>query len=318
MLYRPTTAADLPDVLAVTTDEPGDRVGYIDRVRYIAGLRTGEYRPDWTWLAVDGGRVVGRAIWWGQPDADHPELLDCLTVHAGVPHRVTVGQQLVAAGHATFRAAGGAGSPGYEQRLAPDWRHDPLTAAALAWRELAVRRAGLTDRVERHALQWTAGTAIAATSGDLCVDVEPDDDVILDGLQWIAVGSLDVATRRSVAERGPEKQAREDLDFFYDGAGRRGWWRVAWTWHGRMAGVAIPSALPDGTRTVGYVGVLPEFRGRRLVDDLIGHVTAFHAAAGARRVLASTETANAPMLAALLRAGYRTTGLRVIFSAPPG
>ena len=167
-------------------------------------------------------------------------------------------------------------------------------------------------------MQWRAGTAIPEPSGQLCIDVEPDDDVVLDGLQWIAVGSLDVATRRCLAELGPEKQAREDLDFFYDSDGRRGWWRVAWTWHGRMVGVAIPSALPDGTRTVGYVGVLPEFRGRRLVDDLLGHVTRFHAAAGARRILASTETANAPMLSALRRAGYDTTGLRVIFSVPPG
>lgn len=318
MLYRATTADDLGPALSVATAEPTGPIGHVLPQVYRDGLARGQYRPEWTWLAVEGHRVVGRAIWTAEPGQEFPQLLECLTVDPRVAHRVTVGQQLVAAGHAGFRDAGAAMIPGYEQHLAPDARADPATAAALAWRELAVRRAGLTDRVERHTLQWTTGTPPATPSEDLCVEAEPDDDVILDGLQWIAVGSLDVATRRALAELDPEKQARADLDFFYQGAGSRGWWRVAWTWHGRMVGVAIPSALPDGTRTIGYLGVLPEFRGRGYVDDLLAEVTAFHAAAGARRVLASTETANAPMLAALRRAGYRTTGLRVILSAPTG
>jgi len=311
---RPTTDADLGQVLSVTTTEPVD---WVDADRYRAGLATGEYRPGWTWLALDGDQVIGRAVWWAPPDARQPVQLDCLVVDPRVPNRVRLGQQLLAAAHTAFREAGAADLPDFEQVLQPDFRTDPPVAAATAWRELAVRRAGLTDRVERVAMQWSAGTPLPPPSGDLSIEAEPDDDVILDALQWVAVGSLDVATRRGLVELGPEKQARDDLDFFYAAAGARGWWRTAWTWHGRLVGVAIPSALADGTRTVGYVGVLPEFRGRRYVDDLLGYVTRFAAEAGARRVVAATETANSPMIAALVRSGYRNSGLRVVHSAPP-
>jgi len=315
MDIRPTTDRDLDRVVSVATTEPVD---WVDAARYRAGLATGEYRPAWTWLATEGDAVLARAVWWAPPDAAHPLQLDCLIVDPRVPNRVRLGQDLLSAAHDAFRAAGAVDLPDHEQVLDPDFRSEPRVAAAVAWRELAVRRAGLTDRVERVAMQWTAGTPLLPASGDLSIEAEPDDDVVLDALQWAAVGSLDVATVRGLAEFGPEKQAREDLDFFYAAAGARAWWRTAWTWHGRLVGVAIPSALDDGTRTVGYVGVLPEFRGHRYVDDLLGYVTRFHAAAGAGRVVAATETANAPMVAALHRAGYRTTGLRVVHSAPGG
>lgn len=62
MLFRPTTEADLARVVAVTVDEP---VGWIDADRYQDELRQGMYRPEWTWIAEDDGRVVARALWWG-------------------------------------------------------------------------------------------------------------------------------------------------------------------------------------------------------------------------------------------------------------
>lgn len=77
MLFRPTTEADLARVVAVTVDEP---VGWIDADRYQDELRQGMYRPEWTWIAEDDGRVVARALWWGQADSAHPVALDCLYV----------------------------------------------------------------------------------------------------------------------------------------------------------------------------------------------------------------------------------------------
>lgn len=313
MEFRATTADDLDRVLAVRCEEPVD---WSDPELYRAWLAEGSYRPEWTWLALDGARVVGRAVWWGPADAEHPQLLDCLVVDPLVTDRVGIGHRLVAAGHAAFRAAGAPELPDFEQVLAPGFRAEPRLAAAVAWRDLAVRRAGLSERVERVAFEWTAGTALPQPSGDLSIEPERDDDVVLDALQWTAVGSLDVGTVRGLAQLGPEKQARDDLDFFYDSPGLRSWWRVAWTWHGRMAGLAIPARLPDGTPSVGHVAVLPEYRGRHVVDDLLEHVTRHHAESGARRVVALTETTNVPMVAALVRCGYRRTGIRAVFSAP--
>jgi RimJ/RimL family protein N-acetyltransferase len=61
---------------------------------------------------------------------------------------------------------------------------------------------------------------------------------------------------------------------------------------------------------------VPELRGRRYVDDILAEITRFHAAAGARRIGATTDVTNAAMAAAFERAGYRGHGIRLVLSAP--
>ena len=45
----------------------------------------------------------------------------------------------------------------------------------------------------------------------------------------IAVGSLDVMTRREVAALGADRQAREDMGIYLSMPGGRDWWRLAYT-----------------------------------------------------------------------------------------
>ena len=35
-----------------------------------------QYRPEWTWVALDGDTVIARAAWWGGPDDSAPVALD--------------------------------------------------------------------------------------------------------------------------------------------------------------------------------------------------------------------------------------------------
>ena len=97
------------------------------------------------------------------------------------------------------------------------------------------------------------------------------------------------------------------MQFYLDCPGERSWWRLARLPDGILAGLAIPSATPYA-RNVGYVGVVPEERGRGLIDDLLAEITRFHAAAGADRITATTDMNNRPMAAAFDRAGYRVDG----------
>ncbi|GAA4562501.1 hypothetical protein GCM10023193_29010 [Planotetraspora kaengkrachanensis] len=69
MLFRPATEADLDRVVAFTVDEP---ISWIPADRYLAELAERMYRPEWTWIAEDGDRIVGRALWWGQATSEHP------------------------------------------------------------------------------------------------------------------------------------------------------------------------------------------------------------------------------------------------------
>lgn len=311
MLFRRTTEADLERVVDVIVDEP---VGWIGADRYLAELRQGMYRPEWTWIAEDGGRVAARALWWGRADGAHPIALDCLHVDPACADRAEVAAALLAAGLRAFAAQGAPTPPLYNLTLPVGWRDDPAAAAAVEWRGRAAAGAGLTREVERLRLEWTPDSGLPLATGKLTF-APASDEVFLRLFRRIAVGSLDDETRRNLEAKGAEATARGELDFYLGCPGRRDWWRVAYAPDGQVVGLALPSATPYA-RNVGYLGVVPEFRGHGYVDDLLAEITRIHAHTGTELITATTDTGNAPMAAAFDRAGYRITEIRKIYAAP--
>lgn len=171
--------------------------------------------------------------------------------------------------------------------------------------------------VERLQYAWTPEDGLNEDIPSLTFRSGTDEE-FLDLFTQVAVGSLDVATTRGLTTMSPVEQARDDLDFYLSCPGEREWWRVALGIDGDPVGFAIPSATPY-RRNVGYLGVLPAFRGRGLVDALLHEIMRFHAESGARRVAATTDVTNAPMAAALHRAHFTVTEIRLMLDAPgPG
>ncbi|WP_327085414.1 GNAT family N-acetyltransferase [Nonomuraea sp. NBC_01738] len=302
--YRPTTPADLERVTAWTVREP---VSWISAERYRAELAEGMYRPEWTWIAEDGDRVVGRALWWGRRDSEHPIALDCLDVDPAAGDRTAVAAGLISAG-----LAGIPGTVEYAVKVAGGWRDDPVTLAAVEWRRAAAHAAGLTREVERLQFEWTPEAGIPEPTGALTFHTGTDEE-FLPVFARISEGSLDAHTRSALAARGVEETAREELEYYLAAPGERAWWRIARTPEGEVAGMAIPSATPYGMN-VGYLGVVPECRGRGYVDELLGVITRIHAAGGAERITGTTDLGNAPMAAAFTRAGYRAVEIRLNLS----
>ncbi|MFJ2822174.1 GNAT family N-acetyltransferase [Streptomyces toxytricini] len=311
MTFRSATEADLDRVAAVAV---GDPVGSISADRYRDELAQHMYRPEWSWIAEDGDRIVGRALWWGRPDSAHPVALDCLHVEAAVPDRAAVATGLLKAALDVFAAQGAQAPPLYNLTLPADWRDRPDVTAAVSWRTAAARAAGLTDEVERLRLEWTPQSGVPTPAGRL-VFHEGADEEFLDAFRRVAEGSLDEETRRDLARDGAEATARGDMEFYLSCPGERSWWRLARTPGGELVGLALPSATPYH-RNVGYLGVVPEMRGRGHVDEILAWITRFQAEAGAERITATTDTGNTPMAAAFARAGYRTAEIRLIHSAP--
>jgi hypothetical protein len=147
VLIRHATLAEMADLAGFTVADP---VGSVDTDRFQEETAAGRMRPEWTWFAADGFRIVARALWWGRADSKHPLALDCLHVLAEVPDRSALAAELLARGHAAFGAA-----PEFNLRLRPGWRVDSAIAVAVAWRAQAARAAGLTDVVERLRYEWT-------------------------------------------------------------------------------------------------------------------------------------------------------------------
>ena len=306
VLIRHATPTEMREPITFTVDDP---VGSVETDRFLEEAGAGQLRPEWTWFVDDGSRIVARALWWGRADSDRPITLDCLHVLPDVPDRAALATKLLSRGHAEFGAA-----PEFNLMLRTGWRDDSDTAEAVAWRAEAAKGAGLTDVVERLRYEWTPAAGVP-TPSDRLVFRPAEDDEFLAAFRRVAVDSLDVTTQRDLAVMDADSQASGDLEFYRSCPGDRAWWRLAETPEGELAGFAIPSATPYH-RNVGYLGVVPELRGRGYVDDLLAEITRVHAADGAERVTATTDVPNTPMAAAFDRANYQVTEVRMVFEAP--
>ncbi|MFD9724172.1 GNAT family N-acetyltransferase [Streptomyces sp. NPDC059072] len=311
MLFRAATAdpADIDRALAYPADGPVAPLT-VDRIR--EELAENRFRAEWIWFAEDeDGEVLARALWWGRADSERPVALDCLQVRTSVADPAAVAAGLLAAAHAAF-----GNLPIYNMSLPRDWRTDPELAAAVAWRTEAAGTVGLTSGIERLRYEWTPEAGAPEPTGRL-VFREGTDEEFLDAFARLSSGSLDLHTQAELRSMDAEQLAREDVAFYLDCPGERSWWRLADLPDGTLAGMAIPSATPYH-RNVGYLGVVPEQRGRGLIDEILAEITRFHASEGAERITATTDTVNAPMAAAFDRAGYEVTEIRLVLEEPSG
>jgi GNAT superfamily N-acetyltransferase len=184
----------------------------------------------------------------------------------------------------------------------------------VAWRQDAAAAVGFTHAVERLQFEWTPGCGMPERDDRLVFVAEPDDEKMLEVFRRIGDGSLDDETRKKRARMSPEEAARHEMDFYLGAPGERDWWRVVYRPDGALAGLAIPSATSYNPN-VGYLGVVPEMRGRGYARIILAAITRSHASRGAERITATTDTANFPMAAAFQKSGYRNTETRLLLSA---
>jgi RimJ/RimL family protein N-acetyltransferase len=176
----------------------------------------------------------------------------------------------------------------------------------------AARAAGMTKLVERYRYRWTPECGIPERPGRLDFRPEPDDDLILDVLRRVHVGSLDAHSRRTIAESGAEAAARAELDDLLWMPSPREWWLLAYTPDGELVGLAAPGRNYGGP-VIGYVAVVPEQRGNGYAYDLLVVATNRLADEGAETIVAATDVTNVPMAAAFAKAGYPVEQERIDF-----
>lgn len=302
--FRATTGDDREALLAFSTSEP---VAWIGPDRYRAESGTDNYRPGWSWLAERDGRPVARALWWGGADAEVPSTLDDLLVAPDVPkdEQVAIAAGLITAGTAAFGAR-----PEWIVDVAVDWHDDPDAVAAVSWRTAAARSAGLGRSTERVSVAWTPDhgvpmpTSLRFRAGD--------DDEFVDLFARVAVGSLDAHTVASVDELGPRGAAADDLEFYRSLPGSRDGWRIALDADGLVVGFVLATRTAYDA-AISFIGVLPQHRGRGVVDGLLAEGLRVHAEAGESKVVGTTDAANTPMRRAFERAGFVVTKRRIVF-----
>jgi RimJ/RimL family protein N-acetyltransferase len=256
---------------------------------YTAMATAGEYRPEWTWVALRDGAVVARAAWWAGPTDDAPLALDWFDFtdrDAAVELLRT----------SPLRAQ-------YSLKLPPGWRADPTVREQARARIDAAVAAGLSPLVERYRYRWTPERGLPPRPGRLEFRPEPDDAVILDVFRRVHQGSLDAHARRTMATAGLDAAAREDLDYLRWMPSPRDWWRLAYTPAGDLVGLSVP-CRNFGDPLIGYIGVVPGHRGHGYAYELLVEATHMLAGEGVDRIVAGTDQTNHPMVAAFSKAGY--------------
>ena len=296
-MFRTMVESDLETVLTCL-DNPS--VNTTTRPRFVDYLKTRAYRPEWTWLALDGEELAGLAVWWGFPEGDHPLALDCLYAAPSVTDPLPMWTELIRQVPAPVE---------YHIFTQPDRRDDPEITARLK----AAEAAGLSTLTERLRYEWSTAVPLPERSTRLRFVADPSDEAFVDAFERISVGSLDAATRAGIARMGARAYAQEDVDDYKMMPGPRDRWRLAYDAAGELVGCALPSANAGGP-VVGYLGVVPEQRGHGYVDDLLAEITWLLAERGATIIRADTDVGNAPMAAAFDRAGYRVFAIRLVAS----
>ncbi|MEW2634883.1 GNAT family N-acetyltransferase [Streptomyces sp. NPDC048389] len=261
------------------------------------------HRPDWKRVALRDDRVVARAAWWGGPDDEAPVNVNWFDVAEG---EEDAGAQLLRT--SPFQVE-------YELILPAGRREDPRALAAGEARVRAAKAAGMEVLVERYQYRWTPDRGLPERPGRLVFRPEPDDAVFFDALRRIHSVTLDAHVLRAVAEGGLDQAAQEELDFFNWCPSPRGWWQVAHTPDGELVGIHIPAHNPSGP-CVGFIGVVPEQRGRGYAYDLLAECTHHLAEQGAEFIAGATDQGNFPMAANFAKAGHPVVQERVHFLPP--
>lgn len=250
----------------------------------------GEYRPEWTWIAVRDGTVVGRAVYWAGPDDIEPLALDWLDFGTDT----AVGAALLRA--APFRVE-------YSIDVRSSWRDEPDLRAAVSARLAAAHAAGMRPLTERLVYTWTPDDGLPERPGRLEFRSEQDDDVLFDVLRRIHIDTLDQHAQQDIRRGGLDAAARSELEFMHWMPSLHQWWRLAYTPEGELVGIAVPGRNHAGP-VVGLIGVVPEQRGHNYSYDLLVECTHILAEQSVTQIKAATDTTNRPMAASFARAGY--------------
>ncbi|HEX8630606.1 MAG TPA: acetyltransferase [Catenuloplanes sp.] len=259
---------------------------------YADGLASGGYRPELTWVALRGGRVVGRAAWALPPGALGRAWLDRFELRA----EPDVGAALLRAAHAAL------GGPAlYYAAVPPDWRHEPAAAPPMA----AARLAGMVEQGERLRFVRTGtGAPVPVPPGRYAFRPATDPAEITTLVARIAAPQVLTGTETARAVAGVDL-ATAPLSWLSAAPQS---WRVALR-DGEPIGLA--AAAGDACYPmIAYLGLIDP----AALDGSLADVVAVLLAGGAREVVADVDACRTGVVAGLERAGFHPIRSRITFT----
>lgn len=277
---------------------------------YLMGLLDGGYaRIEWCLVAEDAGAFVGRIIYSASLGVNTPGYI----VFLDAPW---TGDYLAVGAELLRQTLPLVCLPDVESII---YYLDTPTARARSPRQLAevLEHVGFTLTLERLRFDWTDVQPLPPSSDRLVFRTLEDvgEEAFIHAVMRVSDESLDYWTQHGREQMGREEEAREHFhdEQRFQKRYEPSWWQLAYTPEGALVGLVMPAennTLPN----IGYIGVVPDYRGRGYVDDLLIQGTRTLRAAGATQIMANTDLANVPMANAFRRCGYAQTGERRVYT----
>jgi ribosomal protein S18 acetylase RimI-like enzyme len=287
----------------------------VDTAQYVRRLfDTKCSRLDWCLVAEESGNAVARVALWSLPEQDAPRDFVLFNAPWDSSGNARHAATLLLSHVEQFFTAAGAKSIGHCQDTPP---REPQWQTNESARRQCLERAEF--RIARHTLRYRLNdasfTQALSDRIKLAAIAEADDAVLLPLVAQVAAASHDQLDRDGCMRLGADEHARELIADLRDMRIDEGWWRIAFEQNadgtsGAAIGFILPTASAD-MGTIGYVGVLPEHRGKGYVDALITHATHVLQAAQFSRIVADTDLSNKPMAKAFERNGWTCFGERL-------
>jgi predicted N-acetyltransferase YhbS/RimJ/RimL family protein N-acetyltransferase len=262
----------------------------------------GSMRPEWCFVAAEGGRPLGRLALWTLPGMEEPFALVLLDVPWDSDH-MGVGSRLLGDVLEEARAMGAEEIEHVvdDPPMRPQFQYNPERRFQL------LESVGFAFRRETGRFEWPGGEPLVVPRRlSFRTLEEVGEEAFVEAMRIVSEGTLDREIQGERERLGARRAARE----FFEDAQRvkhdPRWWRLAYAQDGELVGLVMP-AEPPGFLTIFYVGVVPQMRGQGYVDDLLAAGTATLLEArgrGERPLRADTDVANAPMATAFERVGW--------------
>ncbi|MBB5873201.1 RimJ/RimL family protein N-acetyltransferase [Allocatelliglobosispora scoriae] len=253
-------------------------------------------RPEWCFVADDGGQTVASVCLWTRPGHDVPT--DLVMLEAGPDE---TGLALVAfAGE--FAAAHGATRQGYalDFPAAPAQHH-----ATVEGRDALLTASGFHLARDGMRFRWTSDREVPADrSGLRWVPItETGRDAFVDLLETVIVDTPDGWISADIAEHGLRKAAETVLADMEEMRHEPHWFEIGYDEAGLPAAVSMPAANSN-VSVLGFVGVAQGHRGRGYATAVAARGTGILAATGVDEIRGDCDKGNPAMVRAFLRSGY--------------
>lgn len=112
---------------------------------------------------------------------------------------------------------------------------------------------------------------------------EVGDDAFIVAIAQVSSQSLDRSRKQNQAKLGEKQDALKQFNMLKAFKYQPTWWQLAYNFEQTLIGLIMPTEN-DGGATIGYIGVVPEHRGKRYVNDLLMQGTLTLKSNGAVRI----------------------------------